>query len=100
MMRCVYTHPADTHAIKTHRLFYRFASFSTALCAIIYQSNKPTEKREAIKRMHVEAVGLFVSTLGPQPDKLITTQSITCCPIHSDLAAYTDVSANAETTDP
>lgn len=50
--------------------------------------------------MHMEAVRLFVSTLGPQPDKLITTQNITRCPIHSDLTAYTDVSGNAEITDP
>lgn len=50
--------------------------------------------------MHMEPVSLFVSTLGPQPDKLITTQNITCCPIHSDPTAYTDVSGNVEITDP
>lgn len=50
--------------------------------------------------MHTDPAGLFVSTLGPQPDKLITTQNITRCPIHSDLTAYTHVSGNAEITDP
>lgn len=67
---------------------------------ISQKGQRSAEEREPIKRMHTEPAGLFVSTLGPQPDKLITTQNITSCPIHSDLTAYTGVSGNAEISDP
>lgn len=64
------------------------------------RGQRSAETREPTKRVRQEPAGLFVSTLGPQPDKLITTQNITRCPVHSDLTAYTDVSGDAEISDP
>lgn len=44
------------------------------------ESHKPA----MIKLIHIEPGCLFVCKLWPQPDKLIITQNITCCPICSD----------------
>lgn len=64
-------------------------------------SQRPTDKEKPvmIKLIHIEPGGLFVCTLGPQPDKLITTQNITCCPICSDPMCYPNVPGNAKITD-
>lgn len=50
------------------------------------EANRERESRKPamIKLIHIEPGCLFVCTLGPQPDKLIITQNITCCPICSD----------------
>ena len=45
---------------------------------------RESRKPAMIKLIHIEPGCLFVCTLGPQPDKLIITQNITCCPICSD----------------